>query len=112
NNFSSLGGIPILFDTNGNRLATPVVRQQPAFTGPDGGNTTFFGDDIPQDTDTFPNFFGTSAAAPHVAAVAALMLEAAGGPGTLTPSVINNILSTTAVDILGIQDPFNFPGPT
>ena len=30
------GGAPILFDTSGTRLATPVVRQKPDFVGPDG----------------------------------------------------------------------------
>ncbi|WP_016951955.1 hypothetical protein, partial [Anabaena sp. PCC 7108] len=34
--FTSLGGTPILFDTAGNRLATPVIRNQPAITAPDG----------------------------------------------------------------------------
>ncbi|WP_228060977.1 S8 family serine peptidase [Coleofasciculus sp. LEGE 07092] len=46
--------------------------------------------------DGFPNFFGTSAAAPHAAAVAALMLDAA--PGT-SPAEIYDILEKTAIDM-------------
>jgi hypothetical protein len=41
-------------------------------------------------------FFGTSAAAPHVAAIAALMLDA--NPN-LTPAQVSDILRTTAVDL-------------
>lgn len=103
NGFSSLGGVPILFDQNGNRLASPEFREQPAFVAPDGGNTTFFGSDSSADADSFPNFFGTSAAAPHAAAVAALMLEA--NPD-LTPEQIRQILEDTALDM---DDP-NTPG--
>ncbi len=41
--FSSEGGGPILFDSTGARLATPIVRQKPNFVGPDGVNNTFLG---------------------------------------------------------------------
>ncbi|NEQ79458.1 MAG: S8 family serine peptidase [Moorea sp. SIO2I5] len=103
--FSSAGTTPILFDTAGNRLATPEIRPKPEIVAPDGTNTTFFppfpGQDV--EGDGFPNFFGTSAAAPHAAAVAALMLEAV--PGT-TPEVIYDILERTALDM---DDPFT-PG--
>ena len=79
--FSSAGGVPILFDRTGRRFPFPLIRIKPGFTGPDGGNTTFFVADIaapiPGSTepDGFPNFFGTSASAPHVAAIGALMLD-------------------------------------
>ena len=102
--FSSAGGVPILFDKNGRRFPFPLVRIKPGLTGPDGGNTTFFVADlaaaIPGTTepDGFPNFFGTSASAPHVAAIGALMLDqrkrdiAAGkrfvGPQQLRPEVM------------------------
>ncbi|MDJ0715804.1 MAG: DVUA0089 family protein [Prochloraceae cyanobacterium] len=96
--FSSAGGTPILFDTAGNRLATPEIRQKPEIVAPDGTNTTFFPPSNARNPegDGFPNFFGTSAAAPHAAAVAALMLEAA--PGT-SPEVIYQTLESTALDM-------------
>jgi Subtilase family len=103
--FSSAGGDPILFDSSGTRLATPVFRQKPDFVGPDGGNDTFLGFQIAAGDDTsavagclnnaaFPNFFGTSAAAPHVAGIAALFLQA--NP-SLTPAQIIGFLQSTAV---------------
>jgi subtilisin family serine protease len=92
--FSSAGPTPILFDTLGNRLATPRIRLKPDVVAPDGTNTTFFGRDV--EPDGFPNFFGTSAAAPHAAAVAALMLEAVP---TTTPHTIYVILQLTAIDM-------------
>ncbi len=96
NGFSSRGGVPILFDTAGNRLASPEFRNKPLFTAPDGGNTTFFGSDIGFDSDSDPNFFGTSASAPAAAAVAALLLEAVPAA---TASEINQALVNTAIDI-------------
>lgn len=93
--FSSLGGVPILFDTSGARLATQELRQSPNFVAPDGTNTTFFGQQI-VDGDAYPNFFGTSAAAPHAAAVGALMLQA--NPN-LTPTEMYSIMQNTAIDM-------------
>ena len=92
--FTSLGGTPILFDTAGNRLATPVIRNQPAITAPDGVDTTFFGFD--SDGNGKPNFFGTSAAAPSAAGVAALMRQKVPG---VTNTQIYNALKSTAVDM-------------
>ena len=94
--FSSAGPTPILFDVAGNRLGEPEIRQHPKIVAPDGTNTTFFGLDIPEDADTFPNFFGTSASAPHAAAVAALMLDL---DPSLTPDRIYSILEDTALDM-------------
>jgi hypothetical protein len=92
--YSSEGGAPILFDASGTRLATPVVRQKPDLVGPDGGNDTFLGFTLAsqgmtggdgllnttiaacQNNPSYPNFFGTSAATPHIASIAALMLQA------------------------------------
>jgi hypothetical protein len=101
--FSSEGGDPILFDSSGNRLATPVVRQKPDFIGPDGASTTFFGFVEAgtggggiiecQNNPSFPSFFGTSAAAPHAAGVAALMLQA---NSAVTPAQIYGALRMSA----------------
>lgn len=108
--FSSIGGTPILFDSTGTRLATPVVRQKPDFTGPDGVNDTFLGFTLASDgvsggmlntnitecqnNPDYPNFFGTSAATPHAAGIAALILQA--NPAT-TPTALYTALRTSAL---------------
>jgi hypothetical protein len=118
NNFSSAGGIPIYLDKYGVPLASAENRPTPRFTGPDGGNTTFFladssFDDDDNDgknsptsvfitpqldnpADELPNFFGTSASAPHVAAVAALMLQK---NSSLSPQQVYGYLTSTAKDM-------------
>ena len=97
--FSSAGGTPVLFTKTGQRIngATGTTRQKPDITSVDGGNTTFFYPGSDYESDGFPNFFGTSAAAPHAAAVAALLQEKAGN--SLSPATISSILKQTALDM-------------
>jgi len=94
--FSSLGGLlPFYFSGAGVALPGGIeLRSKPEIAAPDGTNTTFFVQDA--DGDGFPNFFGTSAAAPHAAAVAALVRER--NPA-LSPAAVLATLTSTAVDI-------------
>ena len=108
--YSSEGGAPTLFDTSGARLATPVVRQKPDFVGPDGVNDSFLGYTLAsaglpggqfntsiaacQNNPGYPNFFGTSAATPHAAGIAALILQA--NPAA-TPAQILSAMQKTAL---------------
>ena len=74
-NFSSTGGL---------------LRQKPDITAADGVSVTGVGG--------FPNpFFGTSAAAPHAAAIAGILKSA--NP-LLTPAQIRTALTSTAIDIM------------
>jgi Subtilase family/Putative Ig domain len=104
--FSSLGGAPILFNTSGAAI-TSETRQKPDFVGPDGVNNTFLGFTLAGSgfTDTssvsecaddagYPNFFGTSAATPHAAGVAALMLQA--NPAVTPAQIYTNLQSSAA----------------
>jgi len=120
--FSSEGGAPILFDTSGTRLATPLIRQKPDFVGPDGVNNTFLGFTLAsggvtgsngllnttisqcQNVPSYPNFFGTSAATPHAAAIAALMLQASTAA---TPAQIYSSLRLSALPMSGATPNFN-----
>jgi Subtilase family len=115
--YSAEGGAPILFDTAGTRLATPVVRQKPDFVGPDGVNTTFLGYTLAsagmtvttsnpscQNDASYPNFFGTSAATPHAAGIAALALQA---NTAATPTQIYGSLRSSALPMSSTTPNFN-----
>ena len=92
--FSAEGGTPILFNTDGSSKSSQEVRQKPELVAPDGTNNTFFGSDF--DGDGSPNFFGTSAAAPHAAGVAALFRE--GRPNSSAFTIYSE-LERTATDM-------------
>ncbi|WP_439378625.1 S8 family serine peptidase [Amycolatopsis lexingtonensis] len=83
--FYEADGTPI---TPGNLSSTGgEVRNKPEITAADGVTTSVTG---------FNPFFGTSAAAPHAAAIASLVLS--GNPG-LPPAEVREALITTAIDI-------------
>ena len=88
--FTSVGQTPILFDQEGTLLDPPIVRDKPELAAPDGVSTGVF--------PFFEQFAGTSAAAPHIAAVAALVLQRAGGSGSLTPEELRDILQQSVLD--------------
>jgi uncharacterized repeat protein (TIGR01451 family) len=74
--------------TPGNRTSTGgVVRQKPDITAADGVSTSAPG---------FAVFYGTSAAAPHAAAIAALLKSAVPG---ITPAQVRTALINSAIDI-------------
>jgi hypothetical protein len=80
--FSSDGPRRVFYEANGTAI-TPGnfsstggdVRQKPDVAAADGVATS---------TPGFESFFGRSAAAPHAAAIGALVLHAAGGPSSLS----------------------------
>ena len=83
--------LPERFTSDGPRRmffpAPARSRQKPDITAADGVNTSVTG---------FKPFFGTSAAAPHAAAIAALVLS--GNPGT-TDAEVKDAFDATALDL-------------
>ena len=74
--------------TNGNRSTTGgEIRKKPDITAADGVSTA---------TPGFSPFYGTSAAAPHAAAIAALLKSKLP---SITPAQVRDALTSTAIDI-------------
>jgi len=86
--YSSSGPGEFLIDANGSQLATPVVADKVDISAPDGGPTA-----LPPNEGLSP-FYGTSAATPAAAGIAALMLQE--NP-SLTPAQIATILAESAI---------------
>ncbi|MET8999945.1 S8 family serine peptidase [Amycolatopsis sp. NPDC004169] len=92
--FSSDGKRRLFYNADGTAI-TPgnvsstggTVRNKPDITAADGVATSVTG---------FQPFFGTSAAAPHAAAIAALLLS---GKPTATPAQIRSALVSSAIDL-------------
>ena len=83
---SGVGPGTLLYDSAGNPLPSPVDAGKVTFDAPTGISTNVPG---------YVPFFGTSAAAPNAAAVAALMLQA--NPG-LTPAQVTALMQQSALD--------------
>ncbi len=85
--FSSDGFRRVFFDANNSAIA-PVDLQKPDFTAADGVSCS---------TPGFGTFYGTSAAAPHAGAIAALLKSVTPA---LTNAQILNFMKTTSIDIM------------
>lgn len=94
--FTSRGGV----GGNGMQYLLPngslARRDKPEIAAVDGANTSTFFSDSGIDADVFPNFFGTSAAAPHAAGVAALIKSRA----SVTPAQLLKLMQDTARDVV------------
>ena len=86
--FTSDGPRRVFFEADGTPIGTNgEVRQKPDITAADGVATSL---------DDFDPFFGTSAAAPHAAAIAGLVLS--GNPGA-TSADVREAFDATALDL-------------
>ena len=87
--FTSDGPRRVFFEADGTPIAGGgEVRQKPDITAADGVTTS---------VDGFDPFFGTSAAAPHAAAIAGLVLS--GNPGA-TSADVREAFEATAIDLV------------
>jgi subtilisin-like proprotein convertase family protein len=86
--FTSDGPRRVFFEADGTPIGTDgEVRRKPDITAADGVRTS---------VDGFDPFFGTSAAAPHAAAIAGLVLS--GNPGA-TSDEVREAFDATALDL-------------
>ena len=89
---------PVLGSTAASAIVSETL-QQPDFTATDGGCNSFFGTYV---SSSCYRFYGTSSAAPHAAAVAALALQEARLLNiTYTQSSMRTLLKTTASTMSG-----------
>ncbi|MBK7761759.1 MAG: S8 family serine peptidase [Bacteroidetes bacterium] len=89
------------FSSTGGTLMGGLPRQKPDLCAPNGGNTTVDLGGVDIENDLLPNFFGTSAAAPHAAGAAALIMSAKMKfyGTTMSPDDIKNSLTSNAIEM-------------
>ena len=89
------------FSSVGGTIVEGSVRNKPEIVAAQGINTTVEFGSVDYEPDNFPNFFGTSAAAPHAAAAAALIIEGQQKfiAHTITPAETRTLLENTALDM-------------
>lgn len=105
--FSSAGGLPLVFNTRGDPLKKLIFYSKPEIIAIDDVDTTFFpfiAEETDSDQSGFPNFQGTSAAAPNAAAVAALLLQKYA---YLKPRDVRHVMMHGTIDL---EDPANVQG--
>ena len=100
--FTSATPVIASYSSIGGTLIGGVDRNKPDITAPDGVNTSVnMGADYSGDTDPFSNFFGTSAAAPHAAATAALLIEGRKRflDEVVSPDGVKSLMQSTAINV-------------
>jgi len=70
--YSSFGGLPRYFNLDQEKINPPVIYKKPDIIGPTGFATSFFGE---LDSQGILRFYGTSCAAPGIAALSGLIKE-------------------------------------
>jgi Subtilase family len=116
-NYSSEGSAPILFNDAGDPLVNPLGTIKSDLIAPGGVATSdntgdsllnpkgrikpdlIAPDEISTSVAGLEKFKGTSAAAPEIAGIVALMEQAAGGPNVLRPQEIKEILQNTSIPV-------------
>ena len=112
--FSSFGGTPLLFDSNGNALAQPMTRSKPDLAGEDGVENRTVGREwsgfYSASTGTgvqAGTFYGTAASAAQVAGIAALIKQAVP---SATPAQVATALRVSASAMDDSLAPTGTPG--